>query len=152
MQITMFQEEHQDRLTEIWLVSVHRTLYDLDPGEIESYVRLFREEILEKMELYAVKSRFGGELTGFIAMNGSKVELLVVHPHYQGQGIAGLLLDHVSQRGELVVDVGEHTPGVYEFYQNLGFVESGRSKSNVGGHIGTTVHLLRPQLSEQTGA
>lgn len=152
MQIIMCTEEHKDRLTEIWLMSVRRTLSDLDPGDVQFYARLFQEEILERLELHAVRSRLGGELTGFIAMNGSKVELLVVHPHYQGQGIAGVLLEHVSQRGELAVDVGEQTPDVYDFYQSLGFIESGRSESDTAGRPGATVHLMRPHLNAQTGA
>lgn len=151
MQIIACTEEHQDRLTEIWLLSVRRTLSDLDPSDIQFYARLFREEILERLELHAVRGRFGGELTGFIAMKDSKVELLVVHPHYQGQGVANALLDHVSQRGELAVDVGDQTPDIYEFYQSLGFVESGRSDSAASGRAGSTVHLLRPGLDAQTG-
>ncbi|OWA33645.1 hypothetical protein B9G55_20065 [Saccharibacillus sp. O16] len=147
MQIIMCTEEHKDRLTEIWMMSVRRTLSDLDPGSVEFYARLFHEEIVERLELYAMQSRFGGELTGFIAMNGSKVELLVVHPHYQGQGIAGMLLDHVSQRGELAVDVGDQTPEVYDFYQSVGFVEAGRSEAGAFGRPGATVHLMRPELN-----
>lgn len=144
MQIITCTEEHKDRLTEMWLISVHRTLYDLDPGDIEGYVHLFQENIVDKMELHGVRSRFGGELTGFIAMNGPKVELLVVHPHYQGQGISDMLLEYVAKRGELVVDVTEQAPDVYDYYQRLGFIEAGRS--------GTTLHLIRPSLLEQTGA
>ncbi|NGZ75632.1 GNAT family N-acetyltransferase [Saccharibacillus alkalitolerans] len=153
MQIIMCTEEHKDRLTEIWLMSIRRTLSDLDPGDVQFYARLFREEVLERLELYAVQSRFGGELTGFIAMNGSKVELLVVHPHYQGQGIADMLIGHVSLRGELAVDVGDQTPEVYDFYQRFGFIEAGRSEQDAHGRPGATVHLLRPQqLEPQTGA
>ncbi|WP_172252625.1 GNAT family N-acetyltransferase [Saccharibacillus deserti] len=152
MQIIRCTEENNDRLTEIWMLSVRRTLSDLDPGDVQFYARLFREEILERLELHAVQSRFGGELTGFIAMNGSKVELLVVHPHYQGQGVAGMLLDHVSQRGELAVDVGEQTPDVYDFYQSVGFIETGRSESDASGRSVATVHLLRPEFKAQTGA
>lgn len=150
MQIIMCTEEHQDRLTEIWMMSVRRTLSDLDPGSIQFYARLFHEEILERLELYAVQSRFGGELTGFIAMNGSKVELLVVHPHYQGQGVAGMLLDHVSQRGELAVDIVDQTPDVYDFYQSFGFVEAGRSEAGTSGRQEATVHLLRPELKSHS--
>ncbi|GGN91042.1 GNAT family N-acetyltransferase [Saccharibacillus kuerlensis] len=152
MQIITCTEEHQDRLTEIWMMSIRRTLSDLDPGDIQFYARLFGEEILERLELYAVQSRFGGELTGFIAMNGSKVELLVVHPHYQGQGVAGMLLDHVAQRGELAVEVGDQAPAVYDFYHRFGFVETGRSEQNHSGRSGATVHLLRPQLEQHPGA
>ena len=72
MQIIKCTEENNDRLTEIWMLSVRRTLSDLDPGDVQFYARLFQEEILERLELHAVQSRFGGELTGFIAMNGSK--------------------------------------------------------------------------------
>lgn len=152
MQIVTCTEEHKDRLTEIWLMSIRRTLSDLDPSDIRFYTGLFQEEILERLELYAVGGRFGGDLTGFIAMNGSKVELLVVHPHYQGQGVAALLLDHVSQRGELAVDVADQTPDIYEFYQSLGFVESGRSESSASGNAVSTVHLMRPQFHTQTDA
>ncbi|MDO3410823.1 GNAT family N-acetyltransferase [Saccharibacillus sp. CPCC 101409] len=152
MQVISCTEEHKDRLTEIWLLSVSRSLSDADPGQLGFYTRMFKEEILERFEIWAVRARFGGDLTGFIAMNGPKVELLVVHPHYQGQGIARLLLDHAGQRGELAVDVGEQNAGAYDFYQRYGFVETGRSDLDVHGQPSPTLHLLRPQLEPQTGA
>lgn len=94
------------------------------------------------MEIW-VETNKNTEPTGFIGLDGRKIEMLFVDPKYHGEGIGSRLINHaIKIKGRnLQVDVNEQNDGAYAFYKKLGFDQAGRSELDNSGHPFPLLHL-----------
>jgi putative acetyltransferase len=126
---------------EIWESSVRATHTFLSPQQREALRPLVREA-LESLTLYT--ARDGTEEAapdGFAGVAGEMLHMLFVRPEKRGRGIGRALLLHAVDRGISRVDVNEHNPQAFAFYQRMGFVVAGRSGRDGQGNPFPLLHL-----------
>jgi putative acetyltransferase len=106
------------------------------PFFTDSFIAKQRDEI-PSLYLPNVKTwvdERGSHVAGFLALNGSEVAALFVHPDYQGQGVGRGLLDHIkSRQPRLTLEVFEANLRARAFYCAYGFYQTGtRIHEDVG--------------------
>ncbi len=70
----------------------------------------------------------GGQVAGFLAVNGTEVHCLYLSPAARNQGIGAQLLNSAKAgRGELALYAFQANTGACRFYERNGFVEVARS-------------------------
>ena len=128
-------------LMDIWESSVRATHAFVGPQQREALRPLVREA-LESLTLYT--AREGAEDAapdGFAGVCGEMLHMLFVRPEKRGRGIGRALLREAVKNGVTRVDVNEHNPQAFAFYQRLGFVVSGRSGLDRQGNPFPLLHL-----------
>jgi putative acetyltransferase len=128
-------------LMDIWESSVRATHAFVGPQQREALRPLVREA-LESLTLYT--AREGAEDAapdGFAGVCGEMLHMLFVRPEKRGRGIGRALLREAVKNGVNRVDVNEHNPQAFAFYQRLGFVVSGRSGLDGQGNPFPLLHL-----------
>jgi putative acetyltransferase len=128
-------------LMEIWESSVRATHAFLGPQQREALRPLVREA-LESLTLYT--ARHGPESAapdGFAGVAGDLLHMLFVRPEKRGQGLGRALLGHAVDRGVRRVDVNEHNPQAFAFYQRMGFVVIDRSNLDGQGNPFPLLHM-----------
>jgi putative acetyltransferase len=84
----------------------------------------------------------GGDVIGFLGLDGAKLEALFIDPEHFRQGGGRLLVEHARRlKGPLMVDVNEQNPDALEFYHALGFTVIGRSDVDSSGRPFPLLHL-----------
>ena len=129
------------RLVEVWEASVRATHHFLSESDITS-LKPFIPGILEQMpELVCVRND-NGEVAGFVAVDGRKMEALFVHPSWMGLGIGRRLVEHsVDVLGVTEVDVNEQNEEAVVFYEKMGFKVVGRSDLDGQGKPFPLLHM-----------
>ncbi|MFD0696361.1 acetyltransferase [Paenibacillus sp. GCM10027628] len=140
--IVAYQEKDHDRLVDIWYMAVVHTHTFLTEKDIQFYHDMVKNGALKEVEIW-VEFNEKAEPTGFIGLNGTKIEMLFVDPQYHGKGIGSRLINHaIKIKGSnLQVDVNEQNDGAYAFYKRLGFVQAGRSELDGSGRPFPLLHL-----------
>ncbi|WP_152401382.1 acetyltransferase [Paenibacillus cellulositrophicus] len=140
--IVAYQEKYHDRLVDIWYKAVVHTHTFLTEKDIQFYHDMVKNGALKEVEIWAEVNE-NAELTGFIGLDGTKIEMLFVDPKYHGKGIGSRLINHaIKIKGRnLQVDVNEQNDGAYAFYKRLGFVRVGRSELDNSGQPFPLLHL-----------
>ncbi len=126
-------------LAEIWERSVratHRFLTENDIIEIKSALTPF---YFPRVELYTVKDN--DALTGFIGINGDRIEMLFIDSAFIGYGHGSMLIDHAKNKGCRLVDVNEQNPDALNFYIRNGFRVVGRDAKDENGRPFPILHL-----------
>ncbi len=143
-EIIPFDEKYYDELVDIWHRAVVRTHTFLTEADIRFYHQIVRDGALKEVEIW-ISVNEGRVPTGFIGLEGSKIEALFIDPDHHGKGIGTRLIRHAeSLKGEkLQVDVNEQNEGACAFYQRLGFVRIGRSELDPSGKPFPILHLGR---------
>jgi putative acetyltransferase len=126
-------------LMEIWESSVLATHAFLGSQQREALRPLVREA-LESLTLYTARE---GESApdGFAGVAGEMLHMLFVRPEKRGLGVGRALLRHAVDNGVSRVDVNEHNPQAFAFYQRMGFVVVGRSDRDGQGNPFPLLHL-----------
>jgi len=140
--IVAYQVKDHDRLVDIWYMAVVHTHTFLTEKDIQFYHDMVKNGALQEVEIWAEVNE-NAELTGFIGLDGTKIEMLFVDPKYHGKGIGSRLINHaIKIKGRnLQVDVNEQNDGAYAFYKRLGFVRVGRSELDNSGQPFPLLHL-----------
>ncbi|MFF2911771.1 GNAT family N-acetyltransferase [Paenibacillus sp. NPDC057934] len=142
MKIIPYEAQAHEQLVEIWLQAVRATHHFLTEEDIQFFHGMVRDEALTSVEVWMAVDE-AGKLTGFIGLDGPKVEMLFVDPKIHGQGIGKRLLNQaISLKGDkLEVDVNEQNPGACAFYTKFGFVQQGRSELDPSGKPFPILHM-----------
>lgn len=137
-----YQEQHHDRLVDIWLRAVRETHFFLTEEDILFYHDLVRGGVLNEVEIWVTLNE-SEEPVGFIGMSGKHIEMLFIDPAFHKKGLGSRLIRHVeSLKGaRLTVDVNEQNPGACAFYQKYGFVQIGRSELDGSGRPFPLLHM-----------
>jgi putative acetyltransferase len=141
----------REALVDIWLQAVRATHTFLSEEDIQFYLRKVRAEAFSRGEVW-VLCLDSGAPTGFIGLDGGKVESLFLAPEVHRSGGGRRLIDHArSQKGELTVDVNEQNRAARDFYEACGFVVEGRSELDASGKPFPVLHmrLVEPNPDER---
>lgn len=143
-EIIPFNEKYYDELVDIWHRAVVRTHTFLTEADMRFYHEIVRDGALRALEIW-ISVNEDRVPTGFIGLDGSKIEALFVDPDHHGKGIGRRLIQHAeSLKGDnLQVDVNEQNEGACAFYQRLGFIQIGRSELDPTGKPFPILHLGR---------
>ncbi|WP_028550268.1 acetyltransferase [Paenibacillus sp. UNC451MF] len=148
-EIVPYQEKDHDRLVDIWYKAVRLTHTFLSEEDIQFYHHIVRTEALQGVEIW-METNQSNVPTGFIGLDGTKIEMLFVDPNYHGQGVGTRLIKHAEQiKGScLLVDVNEQNKGATAFYKRYGFVQTGRSELDGTGRPFPLLHLELKKTSK----
>ncbi|WP_058303222.1 acetyltransferase [Gorillibacterium timonense] len=141
-EIVLDQEKDHDALVEIWHKAVVQTHTFLSEEDIHFYHQVVQNGALNEVEIW-VELNDEKEPTGFIGLDGKKIEMLFVDPDYHGLGIGRRLIGQAEKvkGSHLQVDVNEQNEGACAFYKRLGFVQTGRSELDGSGRPFPLLHL-----------
>ncbi len=129
-----------DWLTELWEAAVRHTHHFLREEAIVALRQQVRDVYLPAVRLVVVR-REDGLAVGFMGYDATMVQMLFVHPRYTGRGVGRRLLDYALGKNIRRVDVNEQNPSALAFYQHVGFVVVGRSKTDAQGNPYPLLHL-----------
>ncbi|MBB3809329.1 acetyltransferase [Pseudochelatococcus contaminans] len=128
-------------LLDIWRSAVRATHDFLDPADFERIER-------DVAEIYLVGRTFhvavdaADKPIGFLALDGSHIDMLFIAADGQGRGIGRLLVEHARTDGRpLSVDVNEQNEQGVGFYRRLGFRQTGRSPTDDAGRPYPLLHM-----------
>ncbi len=140
--ITPYQERDHDLLVDIWYRAVRLTHTFLSDSDIQFYHTMVQNGALREVEIWVGRNE-NNEPTGFIGLDGTKIEMLFVDPEYHGLGIGSSLIKHIQKlrRSTVQVDVNEQNEGACAFYKRFGFVQTGRSELDGSGKPFPLLHL-----------
>ncbi|QYK61787.1 GNAT family N-acetyltransferase [Paenibacillus sp. S25] len=141
-EIVAYREENHDQLVDIWQRGVRRTHTFLSEEDIQFYHHIVRNGALRELEVW-MEWNTSQEPTGFIGLDGLKIEMLFVDPERHGQGIGSRLIQHAEKiKGKhLKVDVNEQNEKAYAFYRHYGFVQTARSALDGSGRAFPLLHM-----------
>lgn len=125
----------------VWEASVRATHHFV----AEEDIRFFRplvEEGLPTIEQVAAVRDQSGQVAGFVAVVGRRVEMLFIHPTFRGQGAGRRLLTHAVTAFDAVeLDVNEQNEQALDFYLLMGFQVIGRSEVDGTGKPYPLLHM-----------
>lgn len=111
----------------LWESSVRATHHFLAEPDIQVYKSLLSDDYFDQLQLFGVTGAID-ELTGFIAIEDKKIQMLFISPSARGTGIGKALINYVFQHHHVkAVDVNEQNIQAYDFYKYLGFTVTERS-------------------------
>ncbi|MBB6633301.1 GNAT family N-acetyltransferase [Cohnella thailandensis] len=141
-QIVPYQESYHDKLIDIWYRAVKLTHTFLTDEDIEFYHQMLQSGALRQVEIWLELSE-NKEPSGFIGLDGTKIEMLFIDPDYHRKGIGSRLIKHAEaiKGSHLQVDVNEQNDAAYAFYKGSGFVQTGRSELDGSGRPFPLLHL-----------
>lgn len=142
MHLRPYLDEDFDALVTAWRAASVVAHPFLTPDFLDAEVTSIRDVYLPASETWVAV--VDGEAIGFLALLGSEVGALFVHPKFWGRGIGLSLLDKAaSLRDKLTVDVFEDNEIGRAFYTRCGFVATGQEV-----HKETGLPMIRMQLNE----
>lgn len=133
--------EFISELLNVWEASVratHNFLSDDDINAIKPHV----QQGLAVMNdlLYTVDKK--GSISGFMAVENEKIEMLFIHPVHRGDGIGKKLIYHaISVCKAAFVDVNEQNIQGVGFYKHVGFKIIDRSPLDANGNPFPLLHM-----------
>lgn len=142
MEVLEVTKDNYQELIEIWEESVRATHDFLPEESIHELKPLILKHYFDAVELRCTKQ--GSEITGFIGVTESNIEMLFVKPEYFGVGIGRKLIEYaLDSFGSSKVDVNEQNPNAIGFYEKMGFKKVGRSALDGQGNPFPLVHMVR---------
>lgn len=130
-------------LLNVWEASVratHHFLTDDDINNIRPQVR----QALTTIKNIMCSVDENGSVSGFMAVEAGKIEMLFIHPAHRGGGIGRKFIHHaVNVLGASLVDVNEQNKSGVGFYKHLGFKIVGRSPLDGNGNPFPVLHMSR---------
>ncbi|WP_058909758.1 acetyltransferase [Entomohabitans teleogrylli] len=139
IQIRAASRDDDDRLIALWQRSVTATHLFLTPEDIDGLAPVVSSS-LPLLNVYVAED--SSVISGFIAMDGEKIEMLFIDDCARGKGIGRLLLDFARRQSpQLKVDVNEQNPQARGFYEHYGFHIIGRSSCDGQGNPFPLLHM-----------
>lgn len=129
------------RLLEIWEDAVRATHHFLSESDIQNLHQQLELLYLPQVPIW-LHENATNQITGFIGIDGNKIEMLFVDPTFHGQGIGTQLLDFFCQsQPEILIDVNEDNPKAHQFYLHYGFKPIGYSECDPEGRPFPVIHM-----------
>jgi putative acetyltransferase len=126
---------------EVWEAWVRATHDFISEADIQFFKPLVQGVLPQMPVLTCVRDR-QGQVTGFLGLEGEKVEMLFIDPQWRGQGVGRNLLEHAIQaHGANALDVNEQNPQAVNFYLKMGFEVVGRSETDGTGKPFPLLHM-----------
>ena len=126
MELRPYTPEDEPAVVALWH-EAKRHAYPYLPTEqdytLETDSAFFRAEIAPRCEIWLASSEDGGSLLGFLALEGSYLDRLYVHPSGQRAGVGRALLDQaklLSPEG-LRLHTHQQNLSACSFYERHGF-------------------------------
>lgn len=139
------QESDFEAITTVWEASVLATHHFLQDADIRALRPLVREQYLPMVELRVYRDE-QQNIVGFLGVAENRLEMLFVAPQVFGLGIGKQLLRYaIEQLNVTELDVNEQNPQALGFYQQQGFIISGRSPLDGQGNPFPLLHLRYAQ-------
>jgi putative acetyltransferase len=149
MHLRPYLDEDFDALVTAWRAASVVAHPFLTPDFLDAEVISIRDVYLPASETWVAVE--GEEVIGFLALLGSEVGALFVHPKFWSHGIGRALLDKaVELRGALTVDVFEANEIGRAFYERHGFTATSEEKHEETGL--PMVHMQLPAKAESSAA
>lgn len=141
MQITTLSEKDFDEIISVWEASVKATHTFLKKEDILFYRNLIRNKYLHQLSLACIRD-INGQITAFIGIDNSKIEMLFVRPDKIGEGLGKILVRYaITQHHICEVDVNEQNEQAVAFYQHIGFQAICRSNTDNEGKNYPILHM-----------
>ncbi len=141
MNIQKVTKEKYQELINVWEASVRATHNFLPEEKIAELKLLILEQYFDAVDLRCFKDS-NDKILAFIGVADSKIEMLFVNPDYIGQKIGRKLTKYaIENLGASKVDVNEQNPDAIGFYQQMGFIQSGRSVLDGQGNPFPLIHM-----------
>lgn len=113
--------ELMEQLLEIWEASVRATHLFLSPEEVAK-IKEYVPQAMQGVAHLAVAENSGGELVGFMGVEGDMLEMLFLLPEERGNGYGRRLVEYgIENYGTRKVTVNEQNPLAAGFYEHLDF-------------------------------
>ena len=137
-------------ISEIWERSVRSTHHFL-PEEYLQEIKSLLPEILPQVKIYVWRPN-EGTIQGFAGVAGQKMEMLFIHPAFQGKGIGKQLTNFcIYALGVNLVDVNEQNEQAIGFYERMGYMLIGRQELDSLGRPFPILHLEFPGTKHHSG-
>lgn len=119
--INQANTQEYDVLLQIWERAVRSSHHFLSEEDIRFYKPLVRHEYFPAVQLYTIRNH-SGQITAFMGLSDSLIEMLFVDPDEQGHGYGKQLIEFAIRQKQIhKVDVNEQNGQALRFYQNRGF-------------------------------
>lgn len=119
-QIEKYRKEQQAELFQIWEKSVAASHHFLLPVDFEFYQSIVKFFDFDSLNTYCLVEN--NSTIGFIALQGSKIEMLFLDPKYFGKGLGQVLISFAKEAYKVkFVDVNEQNTNAIKFYKKMGF-------------------------------
>ncbi|RAJ11305.1 GNAT family N-acetyltransferase [Arenibacter echinorum] len=139
--IDKISKDQFPEVVEVWEASVRATHQFLREEDIQYFKPLILNEYLNVVELRCIRNKVM-EIIGFMGVAGMHLEMLFIHPAYQGMGIGkSLLTFSINEFKVNAVDVNEQNEQAVEFYKHCGFEIIGRSELDASGKPYPILHM-----------
>lgn len=150
-EITAIEARDMPRVVEVWEASVRATHTFLTEADIQHLKPLVGDGLMQLPVLLGVRDG-DGQVTGFIGLDGAKVEALFIHPAWRGQGIGRQLMTYaIETLGATDVDVNEQNDQAVGFYRRMGFDVIARSEVDDMGLPFPLLHMRRRGAAQAAG-
>lgn len=134
-------EADYDEITEVWEASVRETHDFLSESDIAFYKPLIRQKLLAQCNVVYTRAD-SGEISGFMAVKGDKIEMIFMSPKHMGKGLGKRLFWYgVMEMKAHRLDVNEQNQNAVNFYMRLGCKVIGRSQLDEQGRPFPLLHL-----------
>ncbi len=125
IEIRAFESPQLDAVVRLWNAT-KRDTYDFIPQEqgrtFDEDRAFFREAIEPRCALWVATD--GAQILGFLALCGSYLDRLYVHPEFQRAGVGEVLLRHAIALSPAGIELHTHVKNTKAraFYEKLGLV------------------------------
>ena len=128
-----YSDDLRPQLLTVWEQSVLATHDFLKPADFTAIRDLVRTIDFSQFQIFCTMDEC--TLTGFVGVQGRKVEMLFIDPNYFRRGLGRKLMNHVMTELDAdQVDVNEQNTMAVLFYQSLGFAVYERADRDDQGH------------------
>ncbi|MGB6188548.1 MAG: acetyltransferase [Aeromonas molluscorum] len=146
MQIEQARAGDHLTLIAIWEASVRATHHFLPEAEITALKPLILAHYFAAVDLVCARDDTAG-IVGFCGVRDGNIEMLFVAPEARGRGVGRLLVvNAIASQGATRVDVNEQNVQALGFYQQMGFVVTGRSPRDGQGKPYPLLHMVLTAL------
>lgn len=84
-EVSDIQKREYDHVVQLWEASVRATHLFLNEDDIQYFKPLIRNTYLDAVKLKAVRNK-EKLIVGFLGVAEENIEMLFIHPDYQGKG------------------------------------------------------------------
>lgn len=131
-----------DEIVEVWEASVRATHDFLKEEDIVYFRPLIRNTYLKALDVRCIRDKGQQRILAFMAVSGSSIEMLFIHPEARGKGLGRKLLQYaVEEMHADKVDVNEDNLQAVGFYEHMGFKTVKRSALDGTGKPYPILHM-----------